>query len=880
MPFDEARYVQEFIKKLRGARSLPDDLLERYAITLPATDAQIAAQVSAVRAYWNKTYTGSAFAAQAARMCRADDERLRAEHGSAMEKRAWWEKRQSERRSAAQASITLLADDLRQRYGQLGVVTAVTVEGIAAKLGLTRADAVRAVEQAGLSLVEGISVPESEPIASFSALLKSMSECAVGSVPELVHPGAGPFSLIDRYVCTADPAKRLDVVAVDEQSAEADKRGVSATENARRAALKILRRACKDGVDLRDIALYHLVMTAQEIVPHSISLAVAELQKIGLERRDAATLAVVLADQNSASGAAGLTKVRNLIGSGRLNEARQAALSLPADSAIRAEAISEVEAAGERLSVLLGEVKRAMAVPDEVRAGALLREAALISVEDAEEALAAVPLAPPANLRLACDGNSVKLFWQPAPGHDDGTAYVGCRTVQRPPAAVSDGHVVYHGRDHACTDAHAPVARVVQYGVFAVVDGRPGSRPATASVTLLPPVSHLEADVGPSEVTVHWSAHPEAQSVLVSRAAQGVPRTPVAVTGSSCTLTGLGEGQTQHFEVTAVYRGLDGTELRSAVEQINATPRSEAQPIPKLRARLVPAAGAMRVRIAWTPVDSSEVRILRSDTPPTLQFGTWVSQDEMTSFGEEVSGRRIPGQKEVAIEADLPAGVHHLVPFSIGGTGIVVGRAAAVGVTSPVRHLVVTPFASHATVSWEWPASIQLAEVSWELDGESDSVVIGQAQYRAEGGVRVPLGRGPCTVEVRAVIMADGVTFTSPPAQKVVDNVVDVAIRYTVSATPSVGPFGGRSKKVSFCSDEGCDGVHVRMVATHGRVMPASADGGFVLLDTALALRPGIPVEHQVTVPRPVKRPYWVRCFVVGGRATLVDPPISSLKES
>ena len=57
MQFDEARYVQDFIKKLRGARTLPDDLLVRYAITLPATDAEIAAQVNAVRAYWNKAAT-------------------------------------------------------------------------------------------------------------------------------------------------------------------------------------------------------------------------------------------------------------------------------------------------------------------------------------------------------------------------------------------------------------------------------------------------------------------------------------------------------------------------------------------------------------------------------------------------------------------------------------------------------------------------------------------------------------------------------------------------------------------------------------------------------------------------------------------------------
>ena len=119
-----------------------------------------------------------------------------------METSGWWEARQAERRSAAQASITSLAEELRQRYGQLGVVTAGTVDGFAAKLSLAQADAAQAVKQAGLTLVEGVSLPESAPAPGFEALLKSMSECAAGSVPELVHPGAGPFSLIDRDPCT------------------------------------------------------------------------------------------------------------------------------------------------------------------------------------------------------------------------------------------------------------------------------------------------------------------------------------------------------------------------------------------------------------------------------------------------------------------------------------------------------------------------------------------------------------------------------------------------------------------------------------------------------------------------------------------------------
>ena len=62
--------------------------------------------------------------------------------------------------------------------------------------------------------------------------------------------------------------------------------------------------------------------------------------------------------------------------------------------------------------------------------------------------------------------------------------------------------------------------------------------------------------------------------------------------------------------------------------------------------------------------------------------------------------------------------------------------------------------------------------------------------------------------------------------------------------------------------------------------MPTRAEGGVELLDTVLNLQPGVPAAHHVNIPKLVKRPYWVRCFVVGGQATLVNPPISSLKET
>jgi hypothetical protein len=127
------------------------------------------------------------------------------------------------------------------------------------------------------------------------------------------------------------------------------------------------------------------------------------------------------------------------------------------------------------------------------------------------------------------------------------------------------------------------------------------------------------------------------------------------------------------------------------------------------------------------------------------------------------------------------------------------------------------------------------------------------------------------------VIMVGDASFTSPPVRTVITDVVVPAISYKVS---SIRPFGARSKKVVFSSEQPCHDVRVRMVAVPGLVMPTNSSVGVTLLDTTLALQPGVPVEHQVNVPKLVKRPYWVRCFVVDGRARLIDPPILSLKEA
>ena len=150
---------------------------------------------------------------------------------------------------------------------------------------------------------------------------------------------------------------------MEKQITEADKRGISATEDARRAALKLLRRALKEGVDLRDVTLYHLVTVARETAMLSTGMAVAALAKAELDQQDAAVIAMLLTEQAGAAGGSGVGRVRSLLESGRLREAIQAAQTLPAGSEAGAEAVQLVTAARERLDQLFAQAAAAAEEP-------------------------------------------------------------------------------------------------------------------------------------------------------------------------------------------------------------------------------------------------------------------------------------------------------------------------------------------------------------------------------------------------------------------------------------------------------------------------------------------------------------------------------------
>lgn len=876
MQFDKDAY-KDFLTRHSKDKTEPVDLLERYAITLPATDAEVAAQLKAVRAYWNQHANGNARISKTAKWCRDRDTELKATHGGRLETASWWQAAAAADAQKAQAAIQALTASLAEDYEKLGAVTAANAAAYGSRQGLSAAQAIQAARQAGLLVIdEKTQLPDQPPInpVQFSNLVQNLRDAQVKTIPELLHPGSGMFAIVERYHCAGNPGLRLDVEAIKQQK-EAAGKAINAANTARGEALAKLSNALSGGVDLDTVALYHL---AELVKDAPATAAKRELMACGVAETDAKIIAALLDGRQKASQVNRADQVRSLLAEGQLREAESQAGTLP-EGDDKADVTKLIAAKKQELADLLAQADAARQRSDEAGAEKHLRDAALISRADADDRLRQLPLASPGEVNATGDEAGVKVFWHSGPGHDGSTVYVVARTEGRTPAAPGDGAQVHRGTGTECADPGAPAAREVQYGVFATAEGRPPSRPVVVAVTPKPPVWDLKAETGVGTVAVHWQARPEAR-VLVTRAAPGAAPAEVPASGSSIQLRDLPDGVTQVFEVTAIYRGTDGAELRSLPKTVTATPRGEAKPNDTLRISTSLVGGQTRVRATWKKIDNSEVRILQTAASQPWPFGSVISPGEVQRAGTVLTGHVQQTGAERVLETELAGGIHYLTPLSAGGTGVAVGKSQTVAIIEPVTSLVITPFADHATVAWHWPATVQLAEVSWRTAGDSDddwdSEVLSRAQYESKGGAHVPLGQRPVEVEVRAVITANGKRHPSAPVKATLTKVVKTAIRYRVAGG---GPFGGRTKKLTFSADEPCGGIAVRLIAVPGTIKPVKPTEGVTVFETTLSLVPGVPAEYKVDLPRTIKKPYWVRCFVMGGPSRLVDPPVGDLKE-
>jgi hypothetical protein len=898
--FDPKAYEEAVVKPLRrwSGRELPDDLVGRYAIDLTMSDAELAARLGEVRSQWHKGAQSTGKPASVRSVYKAflrADEELRRTHGEQMTKLAWWQRHTRARADARRPQITELAQTLRASFGDLGLIAAGQLEATmrAAYGALTPAEVDRALAEAGVRRSTPLELPTASglPDTTYRTLRDNLVDAEVGSIPALIHGSLTRFWALESF--RSEPAHpELTAGAV---RAAVDRENRRSGNHPARAALGILHTAAKDGVDLRVLTVFHLLDSVRRLhADGAVSRAlVKQLVQAGLDEDEARLAVFSVLNESAATPVAGLAAVRALLAEGRLVGARQAVATVPGtDDAAEARAL--VDRQRNEVRQLRDAALAALRAGDEQEATHRLQQARALAVDDQDIAaeLRRIPPPPVLGLSVVPAGVDTRVSWRPAPGHQDGTRYRLVRKPARTPEDPADGVTVGEGDATVLVDAAAPAATLLGYAVFASVDGGPWSRPAGATIEMLPPVHDVRLTVDEDGVAARWQVHPEVSAVEVRR------RTGA---GTEAVLRGVGttrfhdgapvdDGGPVYYTLVARYRRADGSEGSSPPVTVRAVRQGHLPTVSALGAEPVRAERGYRVRLTWQHPPDHEVVIRRASQPVPWPVEDVVPLAEFARYGKEVRGRVTDRAGWRTLVADVPSGVFHYVPFTVGPAGAVRGQDTALGIAPAVTGLRQQRLGAELVLSWEWPDGVGVAEVRWTGGGGSGRRLLTRNQYLTEGGCRVRCGTDEVAVRVRGVVHTAGGDCVSADERLTVPP-RPPSISYTVamSRRPLVG---GGTVRVKLTADGNVPTCTLVVVAARGVVMPRRPADGHPLLRRNQGFHAGQEVELSAALPR-LRRPYWVRCFLddptddgctggAGGAvpARLIDPPTAQLKVS
>jgi hypothetical protein len=895
-PFDPRAYEAAVVKPLRrwSGGKLPDDVVSRYAIDLSMSDEQVVQRLTQVRSHWIKSATSTGKGESVKNVykafLRADEELLKTD-GTAMRRIQWWRDRDKARASARHGEIAELAQTLRASFGDLGLVAAGQLEAtrLAVAPTLSPEEVAQALRTAGVCQDTPIELPRSSglPGTQYRALRSALVNAGLASVVELLHGGpVESFHILESFRSAPRLAGGLSEAAVIAARDRANRRSGNA---AAREAIGILATAARTGVNLRQLTLFHLLDTVRDNHAQGVPPAamLRHLQEAKLDAAEARLAVFSVRNESAGQRVGGLGAIKALIEEGRLVAARQALATVTGaeDAAAAKELVERQTQEVRRLREAAYAQLRADSEQDALH---LLRQAAALAVDDEDLAAEVRRIPPPPVLGLTAitEGVGVRVTWRAAPTHDGNTCYRLMRQRGRAPVDPGDGAVVAAGSATVAVDTAVPAGQLIGYAVFAALEGDNWSRPASTTVEVLPPVHDVQLGEADGVVEGHWQVNPEAAAVEVRRG-------EVLVLSGSRTMfrdPGAAADHNHTYLIVARYRRPDGTMASSAPVVAKTTRRGRLVPVSMLRLAARSGHGVPMVAITWRQpaipasiigsagsADITDITVRRAETPFPWEFGAVVPLDRLVSHGMEVAGRIEDKGEWRTLVASAPTGLHYYAAFTIGEAGAVRGEEVAFGLAPPVTELAYQRLGDEVVLSWQWPEAVGTAEVVWDGPAGSGRRQLTRQQYRSGGGCPIECGPGELAVKVRTVVHATGGTCTSPDAELTITGrrpTVSYAVQ--LARRPVVG---GGTVRVRLTADQPLPDCTVLIVATHGPVMPRSAADGQLVLRSAQRIDPQAPVELVATLPR-LRKPYWVRCFLEGSAAQLVDPPTTQLKVS
>jgi hypothetical protein len=882
MVFDSRAYEDTVLKPMRRLLpNLPDDLQTRYAVDPASMDAAaLRERVETVVKLWNKLALRAGHGGMVAKQLAHEHQQLEA-GGNDLGDPGFWKAWLARRRQSVGTAIEELAAQLKDEYGTLGVITKAQLRA-AAEGGLGDAELDQARAKAGLQVVEPVALPaKPEMRGQLKVLNDALIEAGVQSIPELLFAQLTEFGLVNGLMVEPRPQGRtvaLNLAAGEERMLELDRLPDSGRVRSVRNAVGLVVAEAKAGVDLTALALFHVLQQVRERQRDGVGSGTlfALLVRKKVRRADAGRIVVsLLGETGSVRDPA--AEVVELLAEGRLLAAQQLAAALSGEDGETARAA--VQRVHEQVAALRSAARAHLHAGRDEQAGDVLRQAVALASDLPELAaqLAGVPAPAVLAASATADGSGVRVTWRPAPAHGESTKIAVVRGRDRKPESPDDGTPIAVAGSHAA-DAAPPIGVEVHYAVFTRVGGGRWSRPTAASVRVVPPVSDVVVEGGKGTITGRWNAHPAVVAIEVHRSegSPDAPSEPVRVGASGAFRDeSVRDGIPYFYSVVAVYPSpTGGPSLRSAAVVVRGTTRVDAGPIASLNATLTYADGPT-VRLTFRQQPGCEVVLRRAGSPCPWEYGTRVGRAELSGWGTELRGAVTVRETSATLVAAVPPGRSWIVPFTVTHDGAVRGQHAYVELIEPVRGLAAQRFGDDVRVTWIWPDDVSAADVTWS-DGHRRITL---AHYREEGGCVLRAVRGVRRVHVQAVVIGGGDEACATPVSVAVAE-RPAQLRYTLSRR-GLRLAGGVKVTVTLSSPDPVTRATLLLVVSAGAVMPLTPDVGIELLREIVSVPPGAPLAlPEVAVPNVLRKPYWLRCFLLDSTVELLDPPVSQLKVS
>ncbi len=568
-----------------------------------------------------------------------------------------------------------------------------------------------------------------------------------------------------------------------------------------------------------------------------------------------------------------LTTVKELVETGRLQQARQVFEKLTGDaeeSPLLEEVSTALHAAELLKRLALDEYRQALDEHDYPTAAQSLARAREIDQDDEQlrRLEQQLPPGPPTELQASYStaDNAVHLTWQGP--QDDGTRYRVARAGAG--AATGSTETVLETADQQATDTDPVTAQEMVYAVWAV-RGQACSEPATVTVTALPAPTRVTASVTGSDLLLRWSCPEQATAVSVDLYGPDEQHFP-RLARDELLVSGLVLGQTYEIFLTAHYL-VQGEPACSEPATVTAVPREAAYPVTDLKVAAGPGHPA---RAEWSTVRGYQTELWALPLERGLPVGSRVPAERLEALG----GQRLTGpQQEQGLlrsqVLDQVAGLRACYPVTWDGDEGLVGAAVTVGEAPSASEVEAVRFGSELVVSWVWPEGDHRMSVSWSgLDDQRGERRVSRVDYQRDGGVRIPRADLVTEVVVRTVVATPAGDLVCSP---VVVSLAAVPPRLAYTLRLPRRLLGGREATLQLTS-AGFRGVaELVVVMSTGDYMPSSPDAGQQIARLGVDLTASPTQTVTFTVPK--VKSYWLRVFAAHpGRLTLQDPPTPTLK--